>query len=168
MQHILIFGWIWSMLTDLGMQSGISKQQVVRCASFISVSVHWHQSAPNMTIADKKHIWPGTLRWKLTFQVKAHQTLFSTHWQFQNCCCYLCLLITLMHPDLSLWAFHAQVDPTCMVTLGWQWSIPDHWFTQRSTQYPQWLIQDNNRCTHSTQPPMSIIIRWMLHACAKT
>ena len=42
------------MLTDMGMQSGISKQQVVRCASFISMSEHQHQSAPNMTIPDKK------------------------------------------------------------------------------------------------------------------
>ena len=44
------------------MQSGISKQQVVRCASFISMSAHQHQSAPNMTIPDKKHISPGILR----------------------------------------------------------------------------------------------------------
>ena len=135
MQHILVFGWVWSTLTDLGMLSGISKQQVVRCAS-LSVSVHQHQSAPNMTIADKKHISPGLLRWKLTFQVKAHQSLYTTHWHIQNCCCYLCLLITLMHPDLSLQALHAQVDPMCMLTLGWWWLIPDHWFTQRSTHHP--------------------------------
>ena len=40
------------MLTDLGMQSDISKQQVVKCVS-LSVSVHQHQSAPNMTIDGK-------------------------------------------------------------------------------------------------------------------
>ena len=38
------------------MQSGISKQQVVMCASF-SVQVHQHQFVPNMTIADKMNIY---------------------------------------------------------------------------------------------------------------
>ena len=46
-------------------------------------------------------------------------TRYTTLWHFQNCCCHLCLLITLMYPDLSLQALHAQVDPMCKVTLGW-------------------------------------------------
>ena len=55
MQHILVFGWIWSILTDLGMLTGISKQ-VVRCVS-LSVSVHQHQLAPNMTIAGRTNTY---------------------------------------------------------------------------------------------------------------
>ena len=84
-------------------------------------------------------------------------TLYTTHWHVQNCCCFLCLLAILMHPDLSLQALCAQVDPTCMATLGWQWLIPDHWFTQRSTHHPQWSVQDNNRHIDSIQYPMSTI-----------
>ena len=118
----------------MGMLSGITKQQVVRCAS-LSVSAHQHQLAPNMTIADKTHI-TCYIKVRVHFQVMAYQSLYTTLWHFQNCCCHLCLLITLMYPDLSLWALNAQVDPTCMVTLGWWWLIPDHWFTQRSTHLP--------------------------------
>ena len=116
------------------MLSGISKQQVVRCAS-LSVSVHQHQSAPNMTITDKQTHITCYIKVRVNFQVKAHQSLYTTLWHVQNCCCFLCLLKTLMHPDLSLQALHAQVYPTCMVTLGWWWLIPDHWFTQRSTHH---------------------------------
>ena len=52
MKHIFLVLGGYGHLTDLGMQSGISKQQVVRCAS-LRVSVHQCQSAPNMIIAGK-------------------------------------------------------------------------------------------------------------------
>ena len=73
----LVFSWIWPILTDLGMQSGISKQQVVGCAS-LSVSVHQHQLAPNMTIAGKTAYVTWYIKVRVKFQVKAHQSLCKT------------------------------------------------------------------------------------------
>ena len=142
------------------MLSGITKQQVVRCAS-LSVSAHQHQLAPNMTIADKTHI-TCYIKVRVHFQVMAYQSLYTTLWHFQNCCCHLCLLITLMYPDLSLWALNAQVDPTCMVTLD-----GDDWFQitglhKGPLTSPQWPVQDTNRHIDSIQKPMSTI-RFCMH-----
>ena len=143
------------------MLSGISKQQVVRCAS-LSVSAHQHQSTPNMTIADKQTQITCYIEVRVNFQVKAHQSLCIQHTDMFRIAAVFCLLETLMHPVLSLQALHAQVDPTCMVTLGWWWLIPDHWFTQRSPTTPQWSVQDNNRHINSIQNPMSTI-RFCMH-----
>ena len=113
----------------------------------------------------QKHISPGLLRWKLTFQVKAHQSLYTTHWHIENCCCYLCLLITMMHPDLSLQALHAWVHPTCMMTLGWWWLIPDHWFiTNVHPSPPVISIGYQQAHTQHTKPNVHHLI---LHACAR-
>ena len=61
-------------------------KQVVKCASLsLLISTKHGHSWQN------KHTSSWIYRWKLTFQVKAHQTLYTTHWHFQNCCCYLCL-----------------------------------------------------------------------------
>ena len=53
MENTLLAWSVKSNTIYVGMLSGISKQQVVRYAS-LSVSVHQHQLAPNMTIADKQ------------------------------------------------------------------------------------------------------------------
>ena len=120
-------------------------------------------SAPTPIGTQHDHSWQNThITWyiKVTVNIPGKGitiTLYTTHWHFQKCYCYLCLLMTLMHPDLSLWVLHAQVDPTCMVTLGLWWSIPDQCFTQRSTCHPQWLVQDTIRHKDSIQtqcPPL--------------
>ena len=108
-----------------------------------------------MTIADKQHIAPD-IKVKAKFQVKAHQTLYTTYWHFQNCSCYMCLWVTLMHPVLSLWAIHAQVDPMCMVTLGWRDQFQITGLHEDPPTTPQWSVQNNNRhphTTHKTQCP---------------
>ena len=120
-----------------------------------------------MTIADKQHIEPA-IKVKAKFQVKAYQTLYTTNWHFQNCSCYMCLLITLMHSVLSLWAIHAQVDPMCMVTLGCQYQFQITGLHEDPPTTPQWSVQYTNRQTHSIQNPMYTLIRWIIHACTKT
>ena len=111
--------------------------QTTSCKVCFLISV----STPTPIGTQHDHSWQKPhitcyIKVRVNFQVKAHQSLNTTLWHFQNCCCFLCLLTTLMHSDLSLQALHVQVVPTCMVTLGWQWLIPDHWFTQRSTNHP--------------------------------
>ena len=102
----------------------------------------------HMTIADKQDIAPD-IKVKVKFQVKAHQTLYTAYWHFQNCGCYMCLSINLMHPVLSLWALHAWVDPTCMVTLGWQYQFQITGLHEDPPTTPQWSVQNNNRHTHA-------------------
>ena len=134
MQHILVFGWVWSS-NRCGHAEGHFQKTSCKVCFLISVS------APTPISTRHDHSWQKPhitcyIKVRVNFQVKAHQSLYKTLWHFQNCCCFLCLLATLMHPDLSLQVLHAQVDPTCMVTLGWWWFVPDHWFTQRSTHHP--------------------------------
>ena len=91
----------YSQLTDLGMWSNISKQQVVRSCFLINELV------PHITITGKQHTAPD-IKVIVKFQVEAHQSLLhTTHWHFQNCCCHMCLLIILMHSFLPIQAFHA-------------------------------------------------------------
>ena len=59
------------------MLSGISKQQVVRCAS-LPVSVHQHQLVPNITIADKQTHITCYIKVRVN-QAKAHQSLCIQH-----------------------------------------------------------------------------------------
>ena len=129
----LVFGWVW-LSNRCGHAEGHFSTTSCMVCFLISVS------APTPIGTQHDHSWQKphitcNIKVRVNFQVKAHQSLYTTLWHFQNCCCFLCLLATLIHPDLSLQALHAQVDPTCMVTLGWWWLIPDHWFMQRSTHH---------------------------------
>ena len=155
MLHIWVFMWIWPILADLGMQSIIFKQQVVRCASLL-VPMYQHQSAPNMTIAGETDTYHQGfyIRWQLNSMFKAHQSLSSPLWHFQNYCCHLCLLAALVQFRPIPSSPHAQAVHTCMATLGWWWSIQDHWSTQRSI------------CLHKTICP-PLLLNGCIHTCAK-
>ena len=155
------------------MQSINSKQTSGKVHFIISVCTP-NQLVPNMTIAAQNHLTsPGVyLKVRVKFQVMAHQTLYTlTFWHFHNCCCHLCLLVTLMQlkpiPMSPPCSGRSHVHGNSRMTM-----INCRSLVYRKVHPPlpsDWCRIPTGICMHNKQNPMStIIIRWMLHACTKT
>ena len=65
----LVFGWVWS-INRCGHAEWHLQTTSCKVCFLISVSAHQHQSAPNMTIADKQTHITCYIKWEFTFRLR--------------------------------------------------------------------------------------------------